>query len=157
MIFNLYEQDSYRANHKLSAEIYEFLHDGDLEVWVRSEKKSYEYHLHIDFTLRATMNCYRCLDEVEIVCTDSINRIARTESTDGQQENILPIVNGNVDIEETVIEEIVLRLPTRVLCKEDCKGLCNVCGKNKNKQSCGCSQESVDPRLEVLKGYFEEV
>ncbi|MBR3755030.1 MAG: DUF177 domain-containing protein, partial [Clostridia bacterium] len=52
--------------------------------------------------------------------------------------------------DELVTEDILLGLPTRHLCKEDCKGVCQYCGKNLNHDSCSCSAP-LDPRLAVLK------
>ncbi|MGB9809870.1 MAG: YceD family protein, partial [Caldanaerobacter sp.] len=45
---------------------------------------------------------------------------------------------------------VILSLPMKFLCKEDCKGLCPICGTNLNYGSCSCKREDIDPRLEVL-------
>jgi uncharacterized protein len=49
-------------------------------------------------------------------------------------------------------EEFVLALPAKPLCRNDCRGLCPVCGKNNNRESCSCAKEGADPRLDVLRG-----
>ncbi|MDR1490915.1 MAG: DUF177 domain-containing protein [Desulfovibrio sp.] len=49
-------------------------------------------------------------------------------------------------------EEFVLALPAKPLCRNDCRGLCPVCGKNNNRESCSCANEGADPRLDVLRG-----
>ena len=59
-----------------------------------------------------------------------------------------------IDLDEIVREQILLALPTRQLCAEDCKGLCPSCGANLNEKACGCEQQQTDPRwsaLEALK------
>ena len=56
-----------------------------------------------------------------------------------------------VELDEVVITDILLNLPQKNLCKEDCKGLCPTCGVNLNTGSCACSGKTVDPRLEILK------
>ena len=55
-----------------------------------------------------------------------------------------------IDLTEAVQEQILLSLPLRPLCREDCKGLCPGCGEDLNKGACGCSGKAVDPRLAVL-------
>ena len=60
------------------------------------------------------------------------------------------------DAGELVREDIILSLPYRFLCREDCKGLCPVCGKNLNTGSCGCRSGKVDPRLEILKKLIDD-
>jgi len=47
---------------------------------------------------------------------------------------------------------VLLTLPTRTLCQEDCKGLCPYCGNNRNLASCECTEKPVDPRMAVLAG-----
>ncbi|MDR3176556.1 MAG: DUF177 domain-containing protein [Desulfovibrio sp.] len=49
-------------------------------------------------------------------------------------------------------EEFVLALPAKPLCRNDCRGLCPVCGKNNNRELCSCANEGADPRLDVLRG-----
>ena len=55
-----------------------------------------------------------------------------------------------LDLDELLRADILLSLPSKILCKEDCKGLCSVCGADRNKQECHCEEKSVDPRLEIL-------
>ena len=63
--------------------------------------------------------------------------------------SITPIDNSHC---ATLLEEeIMLEMPSRTLCREDCLGLCPKCGKNLNEGSCGCAQHEPDPRLAVLK------
>ncbi len=56
-----------------------------------------------------------------------------------------------VDVSPLVLEQIVLTLPTRPLCKENCQGLCPQCGVNHNYETCACVVEQGDPRLAVLR------
>lgn len=48
-------------------------------------------------------------------------------------------------------EQFYLALPMKPLCQSDCKGLCPVCGKNRNRETCSCESTWVDPRFEVLR------
>ncbi len=56
-----------------------------------------------------------------------------------------------LELDELVTSDILLELPLKYLCKEDCKGICFKCGKNLNEGDCSCDTRVVDPRLEVLK------
>jgi uncharacterized protein len=56
-----------------------------------------------------------------------------------------------IDLDPIVQEQVLLALPVSVVCKDDCKGLCPVCGQDLNEKECGCERKVVDPRLSVLK------
>ena len=58
-----------------------------------------------------------------------------------------------IDLGEVVREQLYLALPMKPLCREDCKGLCPVCGVNRNRETCTCQQEWVDPRMAALKDW----
>jgi len=54
-------------------------------------------------------------------------------------------------LEDVLREQLLLALPLKVTCREDCKGLCPQCGKNLNQEQCSCSTEVEDPRWAALK------
>ena len=56
-----------------------------------------------------------------------------------------------IDLGQLMREQFYLSLPAKPLCREDCRGLCPVCGRNLNRGSCDCKREWEDPRLAVLK------
>jgi uncharacterized protein len=58
-----------------------------------------------------------------------------------------------VDLGELMREQFYLALPMKPLCREDCQGLCPVCGINRNRETCSCQTTWVDPRMEVLKRF----
>ena len=60
----------------------------------------------------------------------------------------------NLNVDELVYDEILLNLPMKVLCKPNCKGICNRCGMNLNYGECGCDRESLDPRMSVIRDIF---
>ena len=57
----------------------------------------------------------------------------------------------SIDVDEIVKEQILLTLPTRALCREDCKGFCPTCGADKNSGECSCLEIEIDPRWAGLK------
>jgi len=59
-----------------------------------------------------------------------------------------------IDLAPEILGQMFLQLPMRLLCKEDCRGLCPVCGANLNYQECSCQEAEIDPRLEKLKEFL---
>ena len=60
-------------------------------------------------------------------------------------------IESRYDIFPRVLEAVLLELPIRVLCREDCKGLCSACGANLNEGACDCPKEEPDPRWRDLR------
>ena len=82
--------------------------------------------------------CARCLeplqDEMHMEFTHTVVRQLNQESDD----DYIVVPNGMLDMDELATDDISLELPIRVVCSEDCKGLCPVCGVNLNKETCDC-------------------
>jgi uncharacterized protein len=60
------------------------------------------------------------------------------------------VQNGKLDLDEELREVLILEMPMRFLCSEDCPGLCPKCGKPKRDGSCNCSEKEIDPRWAKL-------
>lgn len=97
--------------------------------------------------------CARCLKKLSGTCSISFMRpvALKLESDNEDEEYLIVDENGAVNIDRAVTEELLLSLPFRSLCKEDCKGLCPICGCNKNEKECGCVVKQTDPRWDILK------
>ena len=103
--------------------------------------------------------CARCLEPVSFDCTLTFDRDfelkKETDSEGGLDEE--PYLEGyNLDVDQLVCNELLLSLPMRVLCREDCKGICNRCGANLNYQTCTCDTRSLDPRMSVIQEIFNQ-
>ena len=61
------------------------------------------------------------------------------------------IEDKKLDLLAPVEEQLMLEMPSKTLCREDCRGLCQKCGKNLNEGPCTCEEHEVDPRLAILK------
>ncbi len=59
--------------------------------------------------------------------------------------------NFFLDLKGLLWERLLLNIPQKILCGDDCKGLCPICGTNLNVDSCNCEQISRDSRLEILR------
>lgn len=71
-----------------------------------------------------------------------------------EQDDFLLAENMKLDIDEVIKTDVILDLPTKFLCSEDCKGICAGCGTSLNADRCVCEKE-IDPRLEKLKEFFD--
>ena len=106
--------------------------------------------------------CARCLDPVEGVFTLEFERTVAAEGsiTEEQLEENLDsyvmIRDGKLDVDEALREELLVCFPMRLLCDEDCPGLCPKCGKPKKDGDCGCPEKEIDPRLAVLKNWLDK-
>ena len=79
------------------------------------------------------------------------------ERLDEKGEEDIHLFSGDrIDIASEALQELFLALPTKTLCQPDCKGLCPVCGINRNTDDCSCQAEAIDPRLEKLKDFMIE-
>jgi uncharacterized protein len=113
---------------------------------------------HID--TRAQVECDRCLKKVELpVSADfALEYIPGSEYESSQaaelteDEMSVSVFDGEaIDVDEIVKEQVLLAVPTRMLCRDDCKGICPECGIDKNTGDCACGTNEVDPRWAALK------
>lgn len=118
-------------------------------------------HVHGHVSALAQLECDRCLTFVQLPI-DSQFKLEYVTAEDYQAQQAVELTEGDldlsvfdgegIDIDELVTEEVMLTVPEHVLCSEDCKGICAVCGANKNLTECGCETKEVDPRWAGLKG-----
>lgn len=131
-----------------------------VEIRGRVRRKGAEAELTGELHLRAAIACARCLKPVELPVDVSFRERFVTavlwreeEQHELQSEDLnLSVIDGEtIDLDELVKEEILLALPDHVLCKEDCQGLCPVCGIDRNTAACECESKPIDSRWEKLK------
>ena len=103
--------------------------------------------------------CDRCLKDVEVEIPLEFFRRVQLDSKDVQQTEELDETNYidgyNFDVEQLIYNELLVGWPTKILCSEDCKGICNMCGQNLNKGTCDCEDTSLDPRMSVIRDVFK--
>lgn len=100
--------------------------------------------------------CDRCLAPVVREGDVTAEHILVTSAEDEDSDDFVVVEDFQLDLDELVGEDIWLELPSKTLCREDCRGLCPHCGYNLNEGLCGCSEKAVDPRLEVLKQLMKQ-
>ncbi len=100
--------------------------------------------------------CSRCGEDFDFCHSfDTVRPVAKELTDDSNDDYILTDEDGFVDLKAVFEDELLLELPTKLLCRESCKGLCPKCGANLNGGNCGCSTKEIDPRLEVLKALLD--
>ncbi|MBU7005489.1 YceD family protein [Phosphitispora fastidiosa] len=112
--------------------------DGDTELVCSRCVERYPYHAGFDFK--------------EDFCHEFDAQGLSDEVRDPEDVHIF---QGNkVDFGSVIRENLYLHIPMKSVCDENCKGLCVLCGVNLNNETCKCTKEEIDPRMEVLKKYF---
>ena len=96
--------------------------------------------------------CDRCASDFDRDVEIPINVVLVTElsNEDSEDERVFSLEGDNADLEDIIRTTFVLNLDSKMLCDEDCKGLCCRCGKNLNDGPCGCQTE-IDPRFAALQ------
>lgn len=106
--------------------------------------------------------CARCLDTVRGVFSLDFERTVVTEgmvSEERLEESVdeyIVLNDGKLELEDAVREELLIDFPRKLLCSDDCPGLCPKCGKPKKQGDCGCVTKEIDPRLAVLKKLLDK-
>jgi uncharacterized protein len=111
------------------------------------------------FSTRIALKCARCLEPVATDLESSFDLLYRPrgierrgeESSISQAETEIGFYSGEgLRLEEVLAEQVLLAVPQRSLCREDCRGLCPVCGRNRNREPCDCAPPAGDARWAAL-------
>ena len=122
--------------------------------------KDKQFSVEGQCTLTIVIPCDRCLEDVENKFDISFSKefdLEREESSkENESEEVKFITDDNKLLVDAILnEELLLIWPGKVLCKEDCKGLCHVCGHNLNVSDCGCDRVVLDPRMAAIQDIFK--
>lgn len=110
-----------------------------------------------DMKLTLQAACDRCLTEVPVVLELHAERIVVSPETGTEDEEAddLSFMDGcQLNVETFVYNEIIGNWPAKILCKSGCKGICPVCGQNRNVRDCGCDSFVPDPRMAGIQDIF---
>ena len=96
----------------------------------------------LKYTVSCTLDvvCDRCLTELKRDYSyDFSHTVVPSLQSEGDiYDTYLVAQHDSIDMNETAISDLLLMLPTKMLCREDCKGLCDICGCNLNERTCNC-------------------
>ena len=122
-------------------------------------RKSGELEISGELHAKVALPCARCLKEVELpIDVKFTERFVASVSWRNEEHHELSrddldlgLVDEAIELNDLVREEILLALPGQLLCNESCKGICPVCGVDRNSSDCSCESRQVDARWEKLK------
>lgn len=112
-----------------------------------------------DVDLTVSIPCSRCLEDVPTDIHFFIDKeleLSGAEVNDTEMEETDYLIGLNLDIDKLIYGEILVNWPMKVLCRQDCKGICKVCGMNLNKGNCDCQRTELDPRMAAIQDVFNK-
>ena len=113
-----------------------------------------------DLSTRLQVACARCLEPVEHKVARKFDLLYRPQGSDAghaelsvtdAEAEIGYYTGEGLNLEDVLREQVLLALPLKSLCSDDCKGLCAHCGRNLNEGQCSCATDEEDPRWAALK------
>ncbi len=105
-----------------------------------------------------TLFCSRCLKKISYPMEIHFLKEVDFSLSDEERAQALDetnyIIGYNLDVDILIYDEVLIGFPMKLLCSEDCKGLCKNCGTNLNEKTCDCDTFSYDPRMSVIRDIF---
>jgi len=129
------------------------------QIWVEVKNTGNILQLQGEVETEVTTNCDRCLEKVILpIKTNFKEKLIHTSNLkllhyltkDEIEEEYVVFDKDNFDLTDFVRESIILAIPLKILCAENCRGFCPKCGQNLNRSSCNCTTDEIDPRLAIL-------
>jgi len=146
------------ARFALTDEEFRLVEPVHLDVEVRKDASKVRLTGRVQTTLET--ECGRCLESIRIPVDAALDLLLlpasdnKGEAEGEVREDDLGVSfyrDETLDLGDVMREQFYLSVPMKPLCREDCLGLCPVCGVNRNREACACRTDWVDPRLEALK------
>jgi uncharacterized protein len=135
------------------------LHKVDVNCWIT--KTSGTVFIKGEFSALVDIDCSRCLERATLPIGGDFTYTlipAKAETREDleltPEELEISYYQGDfIDLAPIICEQIILQIPMKVLCSEECRGLCPHCGANLNNSSCNCHLNLVNDRMAVLKNF----
>lgn len=129
----------------------------DVELQARATKED-AFEVNGSLRLELKMACSRCLTFSPHQMTIPFHEVfvQSDDELDEADDFVHAVTADKLDLTPYVEESIVLALPYVPLCSENCRGLCQVCGTNRNEINCECKVDIIDPRLAALADLLKE-
>jgi uncharacterized protein len=109
--------------------------------------------------LTVMIPCDRCLEDVPTDMHLTIDKEFSIENCalcGEEMEDNNYLIGTDLDVDKLIYGEILVNLPMKVLCSDDCKGICRVCGINLNQGKCDCPTTEPDPRMAAFQEIFNK-
>ncbi len=155
------EGSSFPISYSLDLQAFEWMGQQPLKDPIRIEgavtNQAGVVLLKLECTVDFMAPCDRCGKEARQRYMIPVNRTLVTQLANeiDPESDLLLLPDAMLDVDALCTEEIVLNLPTKHLCRETCKGVCAICGKDLNEGDCACPKTSVDPRLAALQSFLD--
>lgn len=136
-------------------QVYSF--EGPLAVQVNIIGEERSFAAEISLSCRAFVPCSRCLKETPLEISGAFRYFYTPsveedgEAAEDEMTVLYPAAAEEVDLSGQIWESLVMSLPERVFCRDDCPGLCPTCGADLSLGPCACPKDIPDPRLQALK------
>lgn len=132
---------------------------GNVTVQVKLEKTKDKIFITSEIQFKKEFFCDRCLTNYKDYLKTSYNMfyvydIAHRNEYDEDVVTVISKDTDIIDLAPDVREYLLLAIPMKNICREDCKGLCPKCGQNLNQKQCDCEFEQIDPRWSELKKIY---
>ncbi len=136
----------------------------DCHVDLTVRKTNDAIYVHADLTGEMSTFCHKCLEPAKCRVEPSFDVVFRkmdsvTEASQATGDEDLIFVSpddNQISLDGQIYENLLVNMPIRVVCKDDCKGLCSRCGANLNSGQCDCA-EDIDPRWEALRKMKDDI
>ena len=102
-----------------------------------------------------SVDCNMCLENFTKTLKFKLKDVYYQKEVEEDSDSYV-FTGHKIDIDRAVFDTLVLNLPMKPVCKDECKGLCPICGKNRNEVSCECDNSVGDERLSILKNFFNK-
>ncbi len=107
----------------------------------------------LDYTATFTIeaDCDRCLEHFIRAQQEKYSHVLVRALSGEDRDDFVVVPDARLELSDLVASDVILTLPVKLLCSEDCKGLCQRCGANLNQSQCSCPTTEIDPRLAALR------
>jgi len=134
---------------------------GEVQVDVMLEKSGRQFFVKADIRAGGMFSCDRCTSpfSLGVRSTFQMYYVWDTRDAELQDSSEVQVISAGlpvIDLADDVRQTVLLAVPLKLLCKEECKGLCPRCGADLNKESCRCLPEALDGRWETLRRFRAE-
>lgn len=103
---------------------------------------------------RIVSDCARCGKEVVLPVRAEFEEVFTNTRPD--DDDMIFFRGTQIEPDDVIINNLLENLPEKFLCRADCKGLCPVCGRDRNTGECGCDPDTGDPRMEIFRKLAEK-
>jgi uncharacterized protein len=109
----------------------------------------------VNLSGRTLTECARCLDEFYLAVATEFTELYAFDERSVTESQLLVPANHQIDLAPIGREYLLLDMPITPLCQPGCKGLCPVCGINRNREHCEHEQASINPQFSILKDLID--